>query len=203
MPRPHLPVSEQLWSATRDTRDPVCRFPKMATQLLVFLLGPEGQISVQFAHRRVKRRAIISPIVMDPASDNWIEHPRQILDRFITALRQLPAPKFVTDRLRCLVLHRRTEVDEELPLAIRLAPVPKRISEKIKLFVWISLLPRIILAIDDFRFLRMELQSAALQSRSDGLPHFLGFLLRPAMHDDIIGVPLEWRLRVVRRQPSI
>src|ERR1700758_871555 len=81
MPCPHLPVGEQLWSATRDTRDPVCRFPKMATQLLVFLLGPEGQISVQFAHRRVKRRAIVSPIVLDPASNNWIEHPRQILDR--------------------------------------------------------------------------------------------------------------------------
>ena len=118
MPRPHLPVGEQLRSATRDTRDPVCRSPKMATQLLVFLLGPEDQISVQFAHCRVKRRAIISPVVLDPASDNWIEHPRQILDRFITALRQLPAPKFVTDRIRCLVRHRRTEVDEELPLAI-------------------------------------------------------------------------------------
>ena len=41
MPRAHLPVGEQLRSATRDARDPVCRPPKMATQLLVFLLGPE------------------------------------------------------------------------------------------------------------------------------------------------------------------
>src|ERR1700681_380419 len=93
-------------SATRKARDPVCRSTKMATQLLVFLLGPKDQISVQFAHRRVKRRAIISPVVLDPASDNGIEHPRQIIDRFITALRQLPATKFVTDRLRCLIRHR-------------------------------------------------------------------------------------------------
>src|SRR5207249_6769813 len=84
---PYLPVGEQLRSGTRDARDPVCRSTKMATQLLVFLLGPEDQISVQFAHCRVKRRAIISPVVLDPASDNWIEHSRQILDRFITALR--------------------------------------------------------------------------------------------------------------------
>src|SRR5258708_32918666 len=70
------------------------------------------------AHCRVKRRAIISPVVLDPASDNWIEHSRQILDRFITALRQLPATKFVTDRLRCLVRHRRTEIEAELPFAI-------------------------------------------------------------------------------------
>src|SRR5205807_9926057 len=67
----------------------------------LFLLGPEDQISVQLAHGRVKRRAIISPVVLDPASDNWNEHPRQILDRFIAALRQLPATKFVTNGLRC------------------------------------------------------------------------------------------------------
>src|SRR5258705_11729244 len=83
------------------------------------------------------------------------------------------------------------------------APGPKRVAQKIKLFVWVSLLPRIILAIDDFRLLRMEFQSTALQSCSDGLPHFLGFLLRSAVCDDIIGVPLKWHLRVVLRKPSI
>ncbi len=102
---------------TRDARDPMFRFTKMGTQLLVFPLGPQGQISVEFAHRRVKSRAIIAPVVLDPAADNGIEHPRQILDRFITALRQLPATKSVTDRLRCLIRHRRTEIEEELPLA--------------------------------------------------------------------------------------
>jgi len=92
-PRPHLPVSEQRRSATRESRDPLGRPTKMVPQLLVFPGGPEDQISVQFAHRRVKRRAIISPVVLEPALDNRIEHPRQILDRFITALRQLPATK--------------------------------------------------------------------------------------------------------------
>jgi len=42
----------------------------LGTQLLVFPLGPRGQSSVQFAHRRVKRRAIIS-------SEYWIQ-PRII-----------------------------------------------------------------------------------------------------------------------------
>jgi hypothetical protein len=49
----------------------------------------------------------------------------------------------------------------------------------------------------------MEFLSAALQSGRDGLPHFLSLPLRSAMRDDIIGVPLEWHLRVVRCQPSI
>jgi hypothetical protein len=70
-------------------------------------------------------------------------------------------------------------------------------AEKVKLFVWVSLLPRVVLAIDDFRFLRMDFQSASLQTLSDGFPHFLGFLLRPAVRDDIIGVPLEWHRRPV------
>jgi hypothetical protein len=50
--RPHLPVSEQLRSAARDACDPVCRPAEMVTQLLVFPLGPQGQISVQLAHGR-------------------------------------------------------------------------------------------------------------------------------------------------------
>jgi hypothetical protein len=49
----------------------------------------------------------------------------------------------------------------------------------------------------------MEFQSTSLQTLSDGLPHFLGFLLRLAVRDDIIGVPLKWHLRIVHRQPSV
>ena len=47
------------------------------------------------------------------------QRTRQILDRFITAPRQLLATKLVADRLRCPVRHHRTEIDEDLPLAIR------------------------------------------------------------------------------------
>ena len=43
---------------------------------------------------------------------------RQILDRLVTAVGQVPAPERVRDRLRCLVRDRRTEIDEELPFAI-------------------------------------------------------------------------------------
>jgi hypothetical protein len=117
-PRPHLPVSKQLRSAPRNTRDLACRPPVMASQLFVFTLGPKDQILVQFAHRRIKRRAIIAPVILEPASDNRIEHPRQIFNRLVAAVRQVPAPKSVANRLCCLVRDCRTEIDEELPLAI-------------------------------------------------------------------------------------
>src|SRR5713226_8687616 len=77
---------------------------------LYFLLAHRARSRFS-SHRRVKRRAIISPVVVDPAPDNWIEHPRQIVDRFVTALLQLPATKLVPDRLGCLVRHRRTEIE--------------------------------------------------------------------------------------------
>jgi hypothetical protein len=50
----------------------------------------------------------------------------------------------------------------------------KPVAKKIKLFVRISPLPKIILAIDDFRLLRMEFQSASLQPFRDGALYFLG-----------------------------
>ena len=90
----------------------------MAAQFFVFTLGPRDQILIQFAHRRIKRRAIISPVILEPASDNRIENPRQIFKRLVAAVRQPPAPKRVANRLRCFVRGCGTEIDEELPLAV-------------------------------------------------------------------------------------
>ena len=58
-------------------------------------LDPKGQIAIQFSYRQVKRRAIISPVIADPAADNGIEHPRQIFDRLDLRLQERLS---VTDR---------------------------------------------------------------------------------------------------------
>src|SRR5215471_19098188 len=134
----------------------------MGTQLLVFPLGPQDQVSIQFAHGRVERRTIVASVILEPTPDDRIKHPRQVFDCLITALWQFPAAKGVADCLRCLVRNRRTEIDEVPALAILRSSGLKCIPKKIKLFVRVSLLSKIILAIDDFRFLRMEFQSAAL-----------------------------------------
>src|SRR6516165_9821655 len=161
-PHSHLPMGEQLRSATRGACDPVRRSSQIGTQLLVFPLGPQDQVSIQVAHGRVERRTIVAPVILEPTSDDRIEHPRQVFDGFITALWQVPASKCVANGLRCLVRDRRTEIDEELALAILRSSGLKRVPQKIKLLVRVSLLPKIILAIDDLRLLRMEFQSAAL-----------------------------------------
>src|SRR5215469_11544015 len=79
----------------------------------------------------------------------------------------------------------------------------KPVAQKIELFVRVSPLPPIVLAIDDFRLLRMEFQPASLQPLRDGALYLLGLPFRSAVHDAIIGISLEWHLRIVHREPSI
>ena len=48
-----------------------------------------------------------------------------------------------------------------------------------------SSLPKVVLAIDDLRLLRMEFQPTISQSRSDGLPHFLGLPFCAAVGNEV------------------
>jgi hypothetical protein len=49
----------------------------------------------------------------------------------------------------------------------------------------------------------MKFQPTIPHARGYGCPHFLGFRLRPAMHDGIVGESLEPQLRIPLRHPSI
>jgi hypothetical protein len=80
---------------------------------------------------------------------------------------------------------------------------PKRVAQKIKFLIRIRPSPIVILAIDHLRLLRMKFQPALPQTRGYRRPNLLGFPLRPAMHDGIVGVPLKWYLRILLRHPSI
>jgi len=61
---------------------------------------------------------------------------------------QIPAPNLRTNCLHRLIGNSRTEIDEELPLAILRSPRPKCIAQKIELLVRVGPSPVIILAID-------------------------------------------------------
>src|SRR4051794_38916995 len=116
---------------------------------------------------------------------------------------QIPASHLCTDGFHRLVGNCRTEIDEELSLAILRSPRPKRIAEKIELLVPVGPSSVIILAIDNLRLFRMKLQPAILQTRSYGCPNLLGFHFRSAMYDGIIGEALKRQLPILLRHPSI
>src|SRR3972149_3167093 len=142
-------------------------------------------------HHRVKRRAVIPPIVLEPAAERRVEHARQILDRFITAQMQLPASNLRSDGLPCLFSNGRTEVDEVSPFPVLRSPGAKRITQKIEFLVRVFPSSVVILAIDDLRLCRMKLQPTVLYSCRNGRPNLLGLCLCFAMHNCVIGVPLE------------
>ncbi len=73
-PHSHLPVRPQLRIASRDTRDPMCRPAQMTTQVLIFPLGPAGQRSIQLAHWRIERRPVKPSVILEPASNDRVEH---------------------------------------------------------------------------------------------------------------------------------
>jgi hypothetical protein len=49
----------------------------------------------------------------------------------------------------------------------------------------------------------MKLQPTILQSGRNRCPNFLGLAFRSAMHDGIIGIPLERQMRILPRHPHI
>src|SRR6516164_8658744 len=73
-----------------------------------------------------------------------------------------PAPHRLPHFRRGLIAHCRAEVDEALAPSILRPSWTKRISEKIKFLMRIRTAPVVILAIDDFRLVRMQLQFATL-----------------------------------------
>src|SRR5215469_2103303 len=137
----------------------MCRPAQMTAQLLILPIGPTGQSSIQFPHRRIECRAIVPPVILEPTPHGRVKHPGQILDRLVTALWQTPASNLCPDGPYRLIRDCRAEVDEVFPLAILRPPRPKRIAKKIKLLVRVRPSPVIILAVDDFRLLWMKLQS--------------------------------------------
>jgi hypothetical protein len=117
----HLPVSEKSRSALSEARKPVARSAEMSTQRFVFLRSPKGQIPIQLAHRRMERRAIIPPVVLEPTSNDGIEHPGQIFDRLVTALWQFPATNLCSNGLlqRAETLHLKIDRNAGGPVILR------------------------------------------------------------------------------------
>ena len=115
----------------------------------------------------------------------------------------LPVPNLRPYRLARLVRHRRTEVDEVLPLPVLRPPGPKRLSQKVGFLVWVRPSPILSLARDHRRRLRMKLQPAFLHARSHGGPYLLGLRLCPTMHACIVGIPCTLQVRIGFPPPHV
>src|SRR5579864_7384442 len=130
----------------------------MPAKAFVLPHGPADQKLVEMAKDRVHSGPIEASVVLNPATEDRIPHARQVVDGFVAAQGQPPAPHFLAHLRHRVRAHRRGEVDEELAPSILRPPRAKRITQEIEPFLGIPTWSVVILAIDDARLYRMHFQ---------------------------------------------
>ena len=123
-------------------------------------MRPPSQNQVDVSQGRVESRFVVPAVVVDPTPDVGVEHPGQVVQRLVAALMKRPASDRLSDRLESFVACRGAEQDAECTPPASRQPRPERVAEKVEPLVWVASAPIFILAVDDFRLLRMKRQSA-------------------------------------------
>src|SRR5208337_519408 len=130
----------------------------VSPQFLVFPHRPPRKYSVEMLEGRVHCRFVVALKVVNPPSDNRIEHTCQVFQTLVAAQVQAPLPYGLTQGFCGFVAHCRAEVDEMLSPSVLRQPGSKRISQKVELLMGVAFPPVIILTVDYLRLLRMQLQ---------------------------------------------
>ena len=127
----------------------------------------------------------------------------QIIHGFVRASVQFPSPHGIAYRFCGFVADCWIKSYEKSTLAAFRSPGPKRIAQEIKLLLRIIPSPIVILTVDNFRLLQVQLQSTFRKSPFDRHPKSFRFGFAPTVTNPIIGVPLKWNLRILPLHPSI
>ena len=67
-------MSEQVWLPAREALDPMPCPPWMPPEGLEFPVCPSHQCEVDVPQGRVKRRLVVSAVIVDPAANDAVEH---------------------------------------------------------------------------------------------------------------------------------
>src|SRR6202790_5240089 len=122
-------------------------------------MGPSRQDALDVPKGRVKSRLVVPAIVVDPAADGGIEHPRQIIERFVAALMKRPTANGLPNLFESLVACCWAERDTDAGVSARNS-WPERIAKKVELLVTMSSTPVLIVSVDNLCFLRMKRNSS-------------------------------------------
>ena len=148
-------MSEQIRLTLHDIQQPMMCPSLVASEGLELPMRPSCQDAVDVPQGGIESRLIETAVIVDPATNMVVEHPRQIVERLVAAFVKYPVSDGLPDRLERFAADRRTERDAE-PIPSARQPRPKRVAEKVELLVWVVAASVIVLAIDDFRFVRMQ-----------------------------------------------
>src|SRR5947209_8968465 len=129
---------------------------------------PTDQGTLQVSENWGQRRPVEPAVVVHPAAYRRVHQPSQVFQGLVVPRGgQPPVADRRPDRLARLVTHPGEEAHEELPAVVLGPPGPKRVAQKVELDVLVLALPVAVLAVDYLGLLRMKVQTAFRQSRSD------------------------------------
>src|ERR1051325_2449589 len=176
----------------------------MTAEPFILPTCPTDQGTLQVSENWGQRRAVKPTVVVHPAAYRGIHQPSQVLQGLIVPRRgQPPITDGRLDRLARLVTHPGQEAHKRLPPEVLGPPGPKRVAQKVELDVLVLALPVTVLTVDDLGLLRMKLQTAFRQSRSDRLQQLLRLSLALGVDDHIIRIALERDARMVPAHPAV
>jgi hypothetical protein len=153
--------------------------------------------------RRIESRLVKPAVVVHPPPEPRVEHSGEVLQGFVTAGVQVPAPELSSEVAGGRSTRRRAAVDEGLAPAILRPPGPKCLAQEVEPLVRGGPAPLRILAGDDLRLLRMQLPPTRGTPRLQLLPQARHLRLRPTMAHRIIGIAFERDVRMVPLHPHI
>ena len=196
-------MREQAWLPTCHTPQPLLRPPPMPPQALIFRHRPPRQLPVKVLEGRGQGRRVRAGGIVEPAWDDRIEPPRQLINPRVHPTPQLPPSHCWADRLRRGVAHARAEVDEVLPPPMLRPPGPTRVAQEVNVLFEVGPPSVFVLAGEELRLLGMPFQSTVGPAARKGSPSLLGLGLTRAMADRISGKTLEKDMRSVPLHPHI
>src|SRR5215831_7518936 len=142
-------------------------------------------------------------VVVDPALDIRVEHPRQIIERLIAPSMECPPPDRLPYCLACLRTCGGQKRNTELASAPDGGPRPKLVAEEVERLDRIVPSPVGIPAVDELCLLRMQHQPAGREACLQRVSQCLCLLGTPAVADGIVRVPFERDAGKVPRHPHV
>src|SRR5215813_3123733 len=168
--------------AARYLTQPVGCVGDVTAEPLVLPACPANQDTLQVPENWGQRRAVEPTVVVHPAAYRGVHQPSQVFQRLVVPRGgQPPTADRRPDRLARLVTHPGQEADERLPPVVLGPPRPKRVAQEVELDVLVLAFPVAVLAVHDPGLLRMKLQAALRQTRSDRLQQLLSLSFAPGV----------------------
>ena len=197
-------MSEQPRLMACDARQPVSGSPLVPAQGLELSARPSRQGKVDALQGRIEGRRAEPPVVVDPATNARVEHPREIIQGLVTSSMHRPTP----ERSDCIAVSAFVLTaglnETPIPPALLLTtPRPERVAKKVELKGRVIFTSTFILAIDDLRLVRMQRQSALSKSRLKGSPQRRGLVFSTTVTNRIIGIAFEQYVREVPAHPQV